>query len=111
MLELDKRMWLLGRAADCFAKYDSDFSLAVLEEIEVEAINRSKDRLMERIKLGQEGWLEEGRQEGRQEMSEEIALHMLKDGMDIETICRITKLSRSTVNKLEQERTKRKQRA
>ena len=123
MLELDERMWLLGRATDCFTKYNSDFSWAVLEEIEVEAIDRPKDRIMERIKLGQEGWIEEGLikgrqegkqeglQEGRQEMCEEIALQMLKDGMDVETICRITKLGRSTVDKLERNRARKKQRA
>lgn len=110
MLELDKRLRLLGKACDCFSKYDSDFNWDVLEGIEAEAITQSKDRVMERIKLGQEGWLEEGltkgRQEGRQESVEEIALRMLEDGMDIEVICRITKLNRSTINKLGMRRKK-----
>ena len=100
----------------------------MLETIETEAIKHSEDRVMKRIKLGQEGWLEEGMlkgrqegrqegiqegrqegiqegrqegiQEGRQEGVEEVALRMLEDGMDIEAVCRITKLNRSSINKL-----------
>ena len=99
ILELDERLRLLERATDCFSKFDSDFSLAVLEEIEVEALNKLRDRLMKRLKIGREGWLEEG----EQKKCEEIALRMLEDGMDIKSICRITKLSRSKVSKLERE--------
>ena len=58
---------------------------------------------MNRLKIGREGWLEEGRQEGRQEGVEAVALRMLEDGMSIAEICRITKLSRSVVNRIEQE--------
>ena len=54
---------------------------------------------MKRLKIGREGWLEEG----EQKKCEDIALRMLEDGMDIEAICRITKLSRSKVSKLELE--------
>ena len=90
-------------ATDCFSKFNSDFSLAVLRNIEVEAINKAKDRLMNRLKIGREGWLEEGRQEGRQEGVEAVALRMLEKGMSIAEICSITKLSRSVVNRLERE--------
>ena len=71
----------------------------MLKGIEVEAINKQKDRLMNRLKIGREGWLEEGRQEG----VEAVALRMLKDGMSIAVVCRITKLSRSVVNRIERE--------
>ena len=50
---------------------------------------------MNRLKIGREGWLEEGtikgRQEGRQERGEEIALRLLEDGMSIAAVCRLTK--------------------
>ena len=107
ILALDERLRLLERATDCFSKFNSDFSLAVLEDIEVEAINKLRDRLMKRLKIGRAGWVEEGilkgRQEGRQEGVVEVALRMLEKGMSVEDICSITKLSRSAVNKLEQE--------
>ena len=43
---------------------------------------------MNRLKIGREGWLEEGIIKGRQEGREEIALRMLEDGMSIVAICR-----------------------
>ena len=61
---------------------------------------------MNEIKIGREGWLEEGLLKGRQEGEralEAAALRMLEDGMSIAAICRITKLSRSVVNRLERE--------
>ena len=54
---------------------------------------------MNRLKIGRKGWLEEGRQEG----VEAVALRMLEDGMSITVVCRLTKLSRSVVNRLERE--------
>ena len=107
VLEIEERRRLLELATDCFSKFNSDFSLSVLKDIEAVAINKPKDRLMNKLKIGREGWLEEGRQEGRQEgiaeERHEVALRMLEDGMSIAAICRITKLSRSAVNKLERE--------
>lgn len=79
---------LLELSTDCFSKFNSDFSLAVLKDIEAVAINKPKDRLMNRLKIGREGWLEEGIIKGRQEGREEIALRMLEDGMSIVAICR-----------------------
>lgn len=83
----------------CFSKFNSDFSLSVLRDIEVVAINKPKDRLMNKLKIGREGWLEEGRQEG----IEAVALRMLKKGMSVTEICSITKLSRNAVSRLELE--------
>lgn len=98
-------MRLLELATDCFAKFNSDFSLAVLKGIEVVAINKPKDRLMSKLKIGREGWLEEGvlkgLKQGRREGIEAVALRMLEDGMSVAAVCRITKLSRSAVNRLE----------
>lgn len=59
----------------------------------------AKDRLVNRLKIGCEGWLEEGIIKGRQE----VALRMLERGMSIAEICSITKLSRSVVNRLGRE--------
>ena len=107
ILEIEERKRLLELATDCFSKFNSDFSLAVLKDIEVEAIKKLKDRLMNKLKIGREGWLEEGEQagviKGRQERSKEIALRMLEKGMSVTEICSITKLSRNAVNKLERE--------
>ena len=107
ILEIEERKRLLELATDCFSKFNSDFSLSALKNIELEAINKQEDRLMNRLKIGREGWLEEGlikgRQEGRQEGVEAVALRMLEDGMSVSAVCRITKLSRSVVNRLERE--------
>ena len=107
ILEIEERKRLLELSTDCFSKFNSDFSLAVLKDIEVEAIKKLRDRLMNKLKIGREGWLEEGEQagiiKGRQEGIEEIALRMLEKGISIEEICRITKLSRNAVNRLELE--------
>ena len=99
ILEIEERKRLLELSTDCFSKFNSDFSLSVLKDIEVVAINKPKDRLMNKLKIGREGWLEEGRQEG----IEAVALRMLKKGMSVTEICSITKLSRSAVNRLERE--------
>ena len=99
ILEIEERRRLLELATDCFSKFNSDFSLSVLKDIEVKAINKPKDRLMNRLKIGREGWLEEGRQEG----VEAVALRMLEDGMSVVAVCRITKLSLGVVNRLERE--------
>ena len=105
ILEIEERMRLLELATDYFAKFNSDFSLAVLKGIEVVAINKPKDRLMSKLKIGREGWLEEGvlkgLKQGRREGIEAVALRMLEDGMSVAAVCRITKLSRSAVNRLE----------
>ena len=95
ILEVDERLRLLERATDCFSKFNSDFSLAVLEDIEVEALNKLRGRLMKKIKIGREGWVEEGRQEG----IKEVALRMIEKDMSVEEICSITKLSHSAVNR------------
>ena len=119
-----KRILLIERATDCYAKFNRNFSFKVLKDIELEVIPKIGDRLMHKIKLGREGWLEEGivkgrqegeqegivkglqkgRQEGRQEGIVEIARRMLADGMDVEIICRITGLTRREVSKLTKQR-------
>ena len=107
ILKIEERRRLLELATDCFSKFNSDYSLSVLKNIEVVAINKAKDRLMNQLKIGREGWLEEGRQEGEQagiiKERQEVALRMLEKGMSIAEICSITKLSRNAVNRLERE--------
>ena len=107
ILKIEERQRLLELATDCFSKFNSDYGISVLKGIEVAAIKEPKDRLMNEIKIGREGWLEEGllkgRQEGERAGIEAVALRMLEDGMSIAAICRITKLSRSVVNRLERE--------
>ncbi len=58
---------------------------------------------MNRLKIGREGWLEEGIIKGEQQKCKEIALRMLENGMSVAEICRITNLSRNAVNKLGRE--------
>ena len=48
ILEIDERLRLLERATDCFSKFNSDFSLTVLEEIEVEAIQQVEGQTYEK---------------------------------------------------------------
>lgn len=56
---------------------------------------------MQKIKIGKEGWLEEGRQEERVE----IALRMLETGnMGDEIICQLSGISRSELDKLKLKR-------
>ena len=103
-----KRILLIERATDCYAKFNRNFGFKMLKDIELEFIPKIGDRLVHKIKLGREGWLEEGivkgRQEGRQEGIVEIARRMLADGMDVDAICRITGLTRREVSKLAKKR-------
>ena len=103
ILEIEERKRLLELSADCFSKFNSDFSLAALKDIEVVAIKKLKDRLTNKLKIGREGWLEEGEQAGILKERQEVALRMLEKGMSVTEICSITKLSRNAVNKLERE--------
>ena len=98
--QLEERTRLIERATDCFLKFNSALSLSMLESIEAKAINRSEDRTMERIKLGREGWLEEGMEKGIEKGLVEVALRLLEKGVSIEEVCDVTKLSRSKVIKL-----------
>ena len=93
-------------------KTNSALSLSMLESIEAKAIEKSEDRTMERIKLGREGWLEEGiekgiakgrlegLEEGIEQGLEQVALRLLEKDISVAEICEITKLSRSKINKL-----------
>ena len=107
ILEIEERQRLLELATDCFSKFNSDYGISVLKGIEVAAIKEPKDRLMNEIKIGREGWLEEGIIKGEQagvlKERHEVALRMLEDGMSVAAVSRITKLSRSVVNRLERE--------
>ena len=58
---------------------------------------------MNKLKIGREGWFEEGEQAGIIKERQKVALRMLEDGMSIAAICRITKLSRNAVSRLERE--------
>ena len=78
-LPLDERNRLIEYATDCYSKYNSNFNLKVLEGIERDCVANVEKRAMGRIRLGREGWLEEGvekglrkgKQEGRQEGKQE----------------------------------------
>ena len=64
---------------------------------------------MHTVKLGREGWLEqgfkkgmaEGRTEGVNEGRSEVALRMIEEGMSLEIVCRMTGLGRSELTRLQ----------
>ena len=123
-LEVEERTRLVERATDCFLKFNRALSLSMLESIEAKAIERSEDRTMERIKLGREGWLEEGIEQGLEQGHakgrlegleegleqgieqgleqglEQVALRLLEKDVSVAEVCELTKLSRSKINKL-----------
>ena len=53
--------------------------------------------------IGRKEGKEEGKEEGKKEEKKEIAKSMLKEKMPIETIIKITKLSREEIEKIEKE--------
>ena len=67
---------------------------------------------MQKIKLGKEGWLEEGLQkglqkglqEGLQEGRAEVARRMLEDGAEADFILRMTGLTRKQLAQLRKKR-------
>lgn len=111
-LPAEERLRLMGQVTNCLSESSGNFSLGLLERIEARCIKRVKDRLMRTVKIGQEGWLEqgfkkglaEGKAEGKAEGMAEVALRMLAEGMSIEVICRTTGLKRSDLTKLKQKR-------
>ena len=82
LLELEERVRLVERATDCFLKFNSALSLSMLENIEAKAIDRLEDRTMERIKLGREGWIEEGMEKGIKQGIEQGLEKGLEKGLE-----------------------------
>lgn len=93
-LPSDERERLIEHAMDCYSRYDGNFSMKVLEGIESDCIANMKERVMGRIKLGREGWLEEGRQEGWQDGQRELVLRLLQSNVEEETICKVARISK-----------------
>lgn len=111
-LPAEERLRLMGQVTNCLTESGGNFSMGLLENIEARCIKRVKDRLMRTVKIGQEGWLEqgfkkgltEGKAEGKAEGLAEVALSMLEEGMSVEVICRTTGLKRSDLTKLKRKR-------
>ena len=66
ILPAAERQRLVAVATDCFSKRDPRFTLDFMRIVEAGCIKNKEDRLMQKIKLGKEGWLEEGLQKGLQ---------------------------------------------
>lgn len=96
----EERLRLMGQVTNCPTEASGNFSLGLLESIEAGCIKKMKDRLMRTVKIGQEGWLEQGFKKGLAE----VALRMLEEGMSVEVICRTTGLKRSDLTRLKQKR-------
>ena len=108
ILPPEERRKLVAVATDCFSKRDPRFTLDFMRIVEAGCIKNKKDRLMQKIKLGKEGWLEEGLQkglqEGRQEERAEVARRMLEDGAEADFILRMTGLTRKQLAQLRKKR-------
>ncbi len=63
-LPAEERIRLTGQVTNCLVESDGGFDMGLLEEIEAGCINKVEDRLMRTIKIGQEGWLEQGFKKG-----------------------------------------------
>ena len=108
----EERTKLLAIATTCLVKSDSNFSIGVLEEMEAGCIENVEDRLMRTVKLGFEGWKEEGFKEGKAEGEAkgkaeeraEVAIRMLKKGFSVEDICQATGLKRNELTSLKRKR-------
>ncbi len=111
-LPAEDRVRLTGQVTNCLVESDGGFDMGLLEEIEAGCINKVEDGLMRTIKIGQEGWLEqgfkkglaEGEAKGKAEGKAEVALRMLEEGMSVEVVCRTTGLKRSDLTKLKRKR-------
>ncbi len=93
---------------------DSKYIIAALVVITDKFMSlNNKKKLLEVLKLTEiEQWLreeireeerEEGREEGREEERKVIAISSIKEGMDVDTVVRITGLTKDTVLKLKNE--------
>ena len=106
----EERAKLLAIATTCLIKSDSNLSIGVLERIEAGCIENVEDRLMRTVKLGFEGWKEEGFKEGRAKGKAEgkvkgradVAIRMLKKGFSFEDVYQATGLNRSELTRLKQ---------
>ncbi len=110
--EKDQR-FLVQKAVDYIRRNDPNFTLSVLRKIEEETIEEDQ-RLMsalqcsldeERekgIKKGRREGHMEGRMEGHKEGTQETALRMIQNGLDVKTICLCTGLTSKEVEELRQ---------
>ncbi len=120
-LRKEERLRLMGQVTNCLTESSGNFSMNVLERIEAGCIKKIKDRLMRTVKIGQEGWLEqgfkrglaegkakgkaegkaEGKAKGKAEERYEIALRMLKEGELEAKIRRITGITKKEIESLQ----------
>ena len=63
-LRAEERLRLMSQVTNCLTESGDNFSLDVLEAVEASCIKKVKDRLMRTVKIGQEGWLEQGFKKG-----------------------------------------------
>ncbi|HLS59994.1 MAG TPA: hypothetical protein VK044_02550 [Virgibacillus sp.] len=52
------------------------------------------------IRKGRQEGIEKGREEGKEEAREEVALEMLKEGLSIDFIAKVTHLDKEAIEKL-----------
>ena len=128
-LPKEDRLRLVRQTTHSLEESAGEFSMDMLQEIEASCIEDKEDRLMHTVKLGREGWLEqgfkkgvaEGKAEGMAEgeargmaegeargeargMAEgrsEVAQRMIEEGMSLDTVSRLTGLGRADLTRLQ----------
>lgn len=74
------------------------------KEAEIEGLSRGMEKGMERgLEKGMEKGMAEGKAEGKSEMQREAAVAMLKEGLSVDLIERITKLSKEEIDRMNNE--------
>ena len=109
-LSYKERKELVGRAADYMRRYDPNFSLNVIEEIETNTIDKKEERVMTPLlqnsldEAKQEGMLAgmlKGREEGREENMRQVIMNMFQKNLNVSLIAEVTGLSEEEIKKLQ----------
>ena len=96
--ELDKwtREWLLPSVVKYLLSYNEQFSREAIAQIEKQTVAeeaRMMPALFEQIK-------NEGLEQGEKKALAKVAENMIREGIDIARVCKMTELSREQVEKL-----------
>ena len=107
-LSYEERGELVGRAADYMRKYDPNFSLTVVREIEAKTITDKEERIMtpllqhsldEAKAEGMHIGRLEGKEEGKQEGLRQVIANMFQENADIPFIAKVTGVSEAEIKK------------
>ena len=95
-------MALLKRVSeDDRLRYEQESRDKFLFDQHWDRIYKFEEGMEKGIEKGREEGMEKGREEGRDKRNEEIVLRMLDSGFDLDSICKVTQLSKEEIRKIQ----------